>query len=885
MRIRVPVPVPEYELSSGWRTVWIADPEGNTVEISQGFIDEDRPPPMRGLASVVVRPRAASPEKPIKPDANSHRDSIMQSMTDFVIITPLEEEREAMLAHLGRPNRLPPANDDIRVYYPATIPITFTDGTVSEYEVVLTDLLEMGRVEAANAVGDAIRRWRPRYVILVGIAGGLSKAGVQVGDVLISEQIADYELQKLTEEKTLTRWSVHRASPALLAAAKQLRPEDWQRFIREPRPQAGTPQRHFGPICTGDKVVANGLLDQYREVWTKLIGVEMEAGGVASAAFQAASAPGFLMVRGVSDLADREKDKAQTKSWRAYACDVAAAYVEAFLKSGPVVPISQEPDRSTLTPGVRAAQLGLAPPDPAKLIVVPREFQEAVEKAQNDQVNGQATLALLREEAKRNAWAREGVRLVGRAQRRVKSFKAALESWEFIRKDLPEDVEANLQLATIFQRLGDLVSASQACRHVLANASAERKDRADARGQLARNEKASWLADFSPLAPEAVRREQAISDNRLIEAFDAYKAGFAEDLNDYYSGINALGLLTAIVKLAETEPEAWAGRFETGKKAAAALDDFREQLDRLRGAVRMSLENAKQQSERNGKPDEWLPPSEAQYRLLTADNPVFVKNAYKAAKNAGGSVFSVDSEVAQVAIFHLLGLLPGNCRAALEALGIPSSLSEFKAAGPLKDMPPRDRVIIGTGHRIDAADRASPRFPNTPECIAKAKSWLREKVEAEKAQTKGSISGMSGAASGTDLLFHEVCAELGISTKVVLPIPKEEYCRQCVADGGPDWVEGFNRLVDAKPPILLSDSADLPAWAESIPNYGVFQRGNIWMMEDALLRPSADITLLALWSGQAGDGPGGTGDMVELAKAQGAKVCTKNTDELFGLPR
>ena len=595
----------------------------------------------------------------------------MQSMTDFVIITPLEEEREAMLAHLGKPNRLPPANDDIRVYYPATIPVTFTDGTVSEYEVVLTDLLEMGRVEAANAVGDAIRRWRPRYVILVGIAGGLSKAGVQVGDVLISEQIADYELQKLTEEKTLTRWSVHRASPALLAAAKQLRPEDWQRFIREPRPQAGTPQRHFGPICTGDKVVANGLLDQYREVWTKLIGVEMEAGGVASAAFQAASAPGFLMVRGVSDLADPDKDKVQTASWRAYACDVAAAYVEAFLKSGPVVPISQEPDRSTLTPGVRATQPGLAPPDPAKLIVVPREFQEAVEKAQNDQVNGQATLALLREEAKRNAWAREGVRLVGRAQRRMKNFKAALESWEFIRKDLPDDVEANLQLATIFQRLGDLVSASQACRHVLANASAERKDRADARGQLARNEKASWLADFSTLAPEAVRREQAISDNRLIEAFDAYKAGFAEDLNDYYSGINALGLLTAIVKLAETEPEAWAGRFETGKKAEAALDDFREQLDRLRGAVRMSLENAKQQSERNGKPDEWLPPSEAQYRLLTADNPVFVKNAYKAAKNAGGSVFSVDSEAAQVGIFHLLGLLPENCRAAFESLGHP----------------------------------------------------------------------------------------------------------------------------------------------------------------------------------------------------------------------
>ena len=30
----------------GWRTVWIADPEGNIVEISQGYMDEDNPPPL-----------------------------------------------------------------------------------------------------------------------------------------------------------------------------------------------------------------------------------------------------------------------------------------------------------------------------------------------------------------------------------------------------------------------------------------------------------------------------------------------------------------------------------------------------------------------------------------------------------------------------------------------------------------------------------------------------------------------------------------------------------------------------------------------------------------------------------------------------------------------
>jgi hypothetical protein len=96
-------------------------------------------------------------------------------------------------------------------------------------------------------------------------------------------------------------------------------------------------------------------------------------------------------------------------------------------------------------------------------------------------------------------------------------------------------------------------------------------------------------------------------------------------------------------------------------------------------------------------------------------------------------------------------------------------------------------------------------------------------------------------------------------------------------------VEKFNRLVAGKPPIILSDSDELPPWAEGIKDYGVFQRGNIWNMQDALLRPNADVTLIALWNQKAGEGPGGTADMVKLAKAHGAKLREKNTDELFGI--
>ena len=28
----------------GWRSAWVADPDGNIVEISQGFVDEEHPP-------------------------------------------------------------------------------------------------------------------------------------------------------------------------------------------------------------------------------------------------------------------------------------------------------------------------------------------------------------------------------------------------------------------------------------------------------------------------------------------------------------------------------------------------------------------------------------------------------------------------------------------------------------------------------------------------------------------------------------------------------------------------------------------------------------------------------------------------------------------------
>lgn len=256
---------------------------------------------------------------------------------DFVIITALPEERDAVLQLLPGWQLVAPSNEDIRTYFVAEIPIQFSDGTQSVYTIAVFCLLGMGRVQAATATSDAIRRWKPRYVLLVGIAGGVAAKSVRVGDIIVSDQIVDYELQKITSEGPDIRWEVHRADPRLLGAVHAFSLEKVQAHLPMKRPFVSSPAFHVGPIASGDKVVALGtIIEHYRHMWSRLIGIEMEAGGVATAASQSVSKPGFLMVRGVSDLADENKGSTRVDGWRAYACLAAAAFAIELLRSGPV---------------------------------------------------------------------------------------------------------------------------------------------------------------------------------------------------------------------------------------------------------------------------------------------------------------------------------------------------------------------------------------------------------------------------------------------------------------------------------------------------------------------------------------------------------------------
>jgi len=193
----------------------------------------------------------------------------------------------------------------------------------------------------------------------------------------------------------------------------------------------------------------------------------------------------------------------------------------------------------------------------------------------------------------------------------------------------------------------------------------------------------------------------------------------------------------------------------------------------------------------------------------------------------------------------------------------------------------RGRTILFTGHQVDAPGRKTARFPAAKEAVARAAIHHAVQHEARD----GSVLGVAGAASGGDILFHEVCAELGVPTALYLALPPEPYIKESVAPAGGNWVERFRAIESRFPSApVLAETTELPDWLRDREDYSIWQRNNLWMLNEALARGAEDVTLIALWNGKTGDGPGGTADMIEIARKRGATITILDTNELFGLP-
>jgi hypothetical protein len=140
--------------------------------------------------------------------------------------------------------------------------------------------------------------------------------------------------------------------------------------------------------------------------------------------------------------------------------------------------------------------------------------------------------------------------------------------------------------------------------------------------------------------------------------------------------------------------------------------------------------------ERSGKEDRWVNISEADYQFLTGAEPESVAYLYEAAI-AGASAFEIEAVRRQLEIFEQLALLPEQVTAALSV--VPKV--EIPPPAPL----PR-RMVLFTGHMIDAPDRANPRFPAS--AADKARAAILGVLRDEVARTKGDVVGIAFAACG-----------------------------------------------------------------------------------------------------------------------------------------
>jgi hypothetical protein len=527
----------------------------------------------------------------------------------------------------------------------------------------------------------------------------------------------------------------------------------------------------------------------------------------------------------------------------------------------------------------------LQPPDPTALRVVPREFGEAVNRARDAKLRGD--LRLLAHEARSFSWASEGLRAVGRAQFLIKATAGATETFEWLHEAIEpkEDVEANQRLATLYQRLAKLrpnadeylAKSNAAIQRVIESPEPTAWDIAEAYALKARNMKVAWLTRLEDKTGAAAQIA-ALQAAELEQSLEAYASGFAQDRNHFYSGLNALSMLRIRIDLAAAHPEEWYALFDGDKQADEALEQARSRFSQLAGAVDLAIEARQLAYARQVSPDRegklWTDISAADLAFLPSTRPKAVAQKYRVAL-AGAPSFAVDAVRDQIKIFQRLDLRRDFVGEALEV------------TGPGEDavaVEPTGRVLLFTGHMVDAEDRKTPRFPRTAAAEATARRMIEEAIRKEQQIQETGLIGIAGGACGGDILFHEVCESLKIPTRLFLAVPKDTFSANSVQHGGTEWVERFNRLCARLPPRVLQEkeTTQLPNWLHGRKDYDIWRRNNLWMLFNALAL-DLPLTLIALWDQGPADGPGGTRDLVAQVRDRGQKIERLPAEQLKAL--
>lgn len=255
------------------------------------------------------------------PISNTTVTSIACAHVDLLIVTALPEERSVLKKYLPF-HQIRNSNKSASTYDVCHLPVPSWS---SPCNIAMVCTNAMGNTVSSTVAAIAIDELAPSNVIMFGLAGGI-EGRVDLADVIVSECLWYYEPGKIAPDKLEARPSNAVADSLVLN-----RLHDFALSF------TADYSVRFGPFAVGEKVIASeSALNPLLIYAPKLIGIEMEAYGVAVAASTALSRPRFVSIRGISDFADAKKND----SHRDRALNNAAHFLLAFLQSG-MLPIER----------------------------------------------------------------------------------------------------------------------------------------------------------------------------------------------------------------------------------------------------------------------------------------------------------------------------------------------------------------------------------------------------------------------------------------------------------------------------------------------------------------------------------------------------------------
>jgi hypothetical protein len=494
--------------------------------------------------------------------------------------------------------------------------------------------------------------------------------------------------------------------------------------------------------------------------------------------------------------------------------------------------------------------------DAEKLRVLPLELAEQIEQAR--QSRRAADLRLLAEDVTGMRFEEPALRLIAKALNDIGDSVGAIDAWVRLRITRPNDYDANHELATLYARRGDLTGSDQTIARALSNASLTASQHSELSALRGSNLKRRWQGSWRAVDGLAERQRWALRSPLLDQAIAQYTHGFHHDLNKYWAGLNALALAHLQLRLAQAQPDTWQTNFATEAEAGARCVALQRHIAQLATSVDAVLTAKADDAQLNGQIDPWLLISLADARFLLIDEQERVAGGYQQAA-AALEVSQLPAVTAQLKLFADLGVRTELAEAALTAVARPEPDSTARAGV---------EALVFIGHMIDRGDER--RFP--PEREDQVTEAIEARVLAARDSTARAgreLIGLAAASDGGDIIFHEVCARIGVATCVYLPVPDELF--RSTSQFPPGWLGRYLDLVARRPVRTMNASPLVPSWLDLRPETSSWPRFNRWILHHAKVATDR-VTVLALWDGRPSRGLGGVANMVDIAPRRGVAV-------------